>query len=104
MLTALKLTNHVELSAAELRPFAQQLSPFGDYSKSFPEAKELAKPEVPRVGTQPRSHVYGSRTSVENAGSGGRRGPVNALEIRPLRKMFEKSWRSAVQNNRRAVV
>lgn len=43
MLTALNLANHVELFCAELRPLTQQSSPLGDYSKSFPETKELGQ-------------------------------------------------------------
>lgn len=43
VLTALKLANRVELFTAELRPLAQQSPPLGDYSKSFPEAKELGE-------------------------------------------------------------
>lgn len=42
-LTALNLANRVELFSAELRPLAQQSSPLGDYSKSFPEMKELGE-------------------------------------------------------------
>ncbi|CAG07337.1 unnamed protein product [Tetraodon nigroviridis] len=43
VLTALKLANCVELFAAELRPFAQQRSPFGDYSKSSPRSQGIRR-------------------------------------------------------------
>lgn len=44
------------------------------------------KPDMPRTERQPRSHVYGGRTSVEKAGSGGRRGPAKVLEIQAQRE------------------
>lgn len=43
VLTALNLANCVELFSSELRPLTQRSSRLGDYSKSFPETKELGE-------------------------------------------------------------
>lgn len=51
VLTALKLANLMELFAAELRPFAQQRSPFGDYSKSFPRSEGIRRSAAHRKAT-----------------------------------------------------
>ena len=71
-LTALNLANRVELFSGELRPLAQQSSPYGDYSKSFPETKELGKTwSHTHVDTFMHALLVAELCLLENARSGG---------------------------------
>lgn len=106
VLTALKLANRVELFAAKLRPFAQQRSPFRDYSKSSPRSGGIRRNLTCRAQGKAASFTrVWSRTSVENAGSGagGELPPTGFLEIRAQRKKCLQSPGDQ-QPSRRAVV
>lgn len=83
MLTALNLANHVELFCAELRPLTQQSSPLGDYSKSFPETKELGQNLKSQTHTDTHTSIrlVAMLCILENAESSGWQHSAINLEI-----------------------